>query len=119
MSRGASGGGGGAIALLAALSGAVAVAMGAAGSHALSGRAAEWARTGAEFQMIHATAALVAIQMRGRWAAIALVGGAAVFSGTLYLMALGWPRWLGAVTPAGGVAMIAGWLLLAVRAVRR
>lgn len=38
--------------------------------------------------------------------------GAAIFSGTLYLMALGLPRWLGAVTPLGGMLMITGWLLL-------
>ncbi|MEH3107589.1 MAG: DUF423 domain-containing protein [Sphingomonas fennica] len=89
--------------------------MGAAGAHGLAGRAADWARTGAEFQMIHAVAALVALQMRGRLAAVVLVGGAAVFSGTLYLMALGWPTWLGRVTPAGGLVIIAGWLLLALR----
>jgi uncharacterized membrane protein YgdD (TMEM256/DUF423 family) len=41
------------------------------------------------------------------------VGGGLVFSGTLYAMALGAPRWLGAVTPLGGAALIAGWLALA------
>ncbi len=44
--------------------------------------------------------------------------GALVFSGTLYLMALGLPRWLGAVTPIGGVLMIAGWALLIWHALR-
>ena len=46
-----------------------------------------------------------------------MIGGA-VFAGTLYLMALGGPRWLGAVTPLGGAALIAGWLCLAAGAWR-
>lgn len=106
---------GGAILLFAALSGAIAVAMGAAGAHALAGKAADWARTGAQFQMIHAVAALVAVQMRLRLAPRVLLGGAALFASSLYLMALGGPRWLGAVTPIGGLGLIAGWLLLAAR----
>ena len=44
-----------------------------------------------------------------------LLVGAAVFAATLWAMALGGPRWLGAVTPVGGALMIAGWLLLALR----
>jgi len=47
-----------------------------------------------------------------------LAAGAIVFSPSLYAMALGAPRWLGAVTPLGGLAMIAGWLLLGFRALR-
>jgi uncharacterized membrane protein YgdD (TMEM256/DUF423 family) len=42
-----------------------------------------------------------------------MLAGALVFSGTLYAMALGGPRWLGAVTPFGGLFIIAGWLTLA------
>ena len=42
-----------------------------------------------------------------------LLVGSLLFSGTLYAMALGAPRWLGAVTPLGGLALMAGWLLLA------
>ncbi|HYZ47615.1 MAG TPA: DUF423 domain-containing protein, partial [Sphingomonas sp.] len=42
-----------------------------------------------------------------------LLGGATLFAATLYAMALGAPRWLGAVTPVGGVLMIAGWLWVA------
>ena len=46
------------------------------------------------------------------------IGGGAIFAGTLYVMALGAPRWLGAVTPIGGALLIAGWLWLAWSAAR-
>lgn len=111
---------GGGLAALAALSGAVAVAAGAFGAHGASGKAAEWLRTGAEYQLIHALAALAALQLpRGRPAAVLFVVGALVFSGTLYAMAVGCPRWLGAVTPLGGAGLIGGWVLLAMAALRR
>lgn len=101
------------VAVLAALSGAVAVAAGAFGAHGASGAAAEWLRTGGHYQLVHAVAALVAVRMGARIPAWLFVGGGALFAGTLYLMALGGPRWLGAVTPLGGAALIAGWLCLA------
>lgn len=104
--------------ILAALSGALAVAAGAFGAHGVSGQAAEWLKTGGQYQLIHAVAALVAVRMEARTSAWLFVGGAAVFAGTLYLMALGAPRWLGAVTPLGGAALIAGWVCLAIRAGR-
>ena len=104
--------------VLAALSGAIAVAAGAFGAHGASGQAAEWLRTGGQYQLIHAVAALVAVRMGERVSPWLFVGGGAVFAGTLYLMALGLPRWLGAVTPIGGVALIAGWLRLAWSAAR-
>lgn len=99
--------------VLAALSGAIAVAAGAFGAHGAEGEAAEWLRTGGEYQLVHAVAALVAAQMGARGAAWAFVAGGAVFAGTLYLMAFGAPRWLGAVTPIGGALLIGGWLWLA------
>jgi uncharacterized membrane protein YgdD (TMEM256/DUF423 family) len=101
------------IALLAALSGAIAVGAGAFGAHGASGQAAEWLKTGAHYQLIHAVVALVAWRMAARGPAWLFLGGGAVFAGTLYLMALGAPRWLGAVTPIGGMLLIAGWLWLA------
>ncbi|MEI9928842.1 MAG: DUF423 domain-containing protein [Sphingomonas sp.] len=104
--------------VLAALSGAVAVAAGAFGAHAASGAAAEWLKTGAQYQLIHALAALAAVRMGARAPAWLFVAGAGVFAGTLYAMALGAPHWLGAVTPLGGVALIGGWLWLAWRSVR-
>ena len=99
--------------IAAALSGAIAVAAGAFGAHGASGAAVEWLKTGAQYQLIHVVAALVALRMEARGPAWLFVGGAAIFAGTLYAMALGAPRWLGAVTPIGGVLLIAGWLWLA------
>lgn len=100
---------------LLALSGAVAVIAGAYGAHGALGKAVEWLRTGAEYQMIHALAGLYAAgRVGGRGIAWLFLLGAAVFAGTLYAMALGAPHILGAVTPFGGLGMIAGWLWLAV-----
>jgi len=104
------------VSVLAALSGALAVAAGAFGAHGFEGQAAEWLRTGGQYQLIHAVAALVAVRMGARGPAWLFVGGAGIFAGTLYLMALGLSRWLGAVTPIGGFALIAGWLWLAIGA---
>ena len=101
------------IAVLAALSGAIAVGAGAFGAHGASGQAQEWLKTGAHYQLIHAVAALVALRMEARGAAWLFIGGGAVFAGTLYLMAIGAPRWFGAITPIGGAMLIAGWLWLA------
>lgn len=101
------------IMVAAALSGAMAVAAGAFGAHGASGQAAEWLKTGGHYQLIHALAALMALRMEARGPALAFIIGGAVFGGTLYLMALGMPRWLGAVTPLGGALLIAGWLWLA------
>lgn len=106
------------VTVLAALSGAVAVAAGAFGAHGASGEAAEWLRTGGHYQLLHAVAALVAARMGASVPAWLFVAGAAIFAGTLYAMALGAPRWLGAVTPIGGAALIAGWLWLAWHALR-
>jgi uncharacterized membrane protein YgdD (TMEM256/DUF423 family) len=101
---------------------AVAVALGAFGTHALRGmlgaEALGWWQAGVQYQMWHALA-LVALGVgpvgRTRGPAAMLGGGALLFSSTLYAMALGAPRWLGAVTPLGGALMIGGWLWLAVR----
>lgn len=100
----------------------LAVLLGAFGAHALKARlgveALDWWRTAVQYQMWHALAVL-AIGLSGisrfRLPAWLFVGGAIVFSGTLYVMALGAPRWFGAVTPVGGVLMIAGWVVLAWR----
>ncbi len=98
----------------AALSGALAVMAGAFGAHgASSAAAAELLKTGGQYQLVHAVAALVAMRMDARGPAWLFVSGGAVFAATLYLMALGVPRWFGAITPVGGVLMIAGWVWLA------
>ncbi len=104
--------------MLAAVSGAVAVGAGAFGAHGASGVAAEWLKTGGQYQLIHAVAAIVALRMEARGPGWLFVIGAGVFAGTLYAMALGAPRWLGAVTPIGGALLIGGWLWLAWTALR-
>lgn len=98
------------IAVLAAISAALAVAAGAFGAHAAAGeQQAEWLRTGGMYQLVHAVAAL-AIMGVARGPALTLLAGSAIFAVTLYVMALGGPRWLGAVTPIGGTLLIGGWL---------
>jgi len=98
------------IGILAAVSAAIAVAAGAFGAHAAAGeQQAEWLRTGGMYQLVHAVAAL-AIMGQARGPALTLLIGSAIFAVTLYAMALGAPRWLGAVTPLGGTLLIGGWL---------
>ena len=106
------------IVIFAGLSGALAVGAGAFGAHGASGDAIEWLKTGGQYQLIHAIAALVAMQLGARGPAILFLAGGAIFAVSLYLMALGLPRWLGAVTPIGGTLLIAGWLWLAWQAAR-
>jgi len=103
----------------AALSAAVAVMAGAFGAHGATGKAAEWLRTGAEYQLVHAVGVLAVVRIARPWVSGLLLGGAALFAGTLYVMALGGPHWLGAVTPVGGLGMIAGWISLAAGAFGR
>ncbi len=106
---------------LAGVSGAMAVGAGAFGAHGAGGAAAEWLRTGGQYQLVHAVAAVAVLRGVHPMRAVALLFllGALVFAVTLYAMALGAPHWLGAVTPLGGLGMIAGWLLLAIGAMRR
>lgn len=98
---------------LAALSAAIAIAAGAFGAHRYTGKEAEWLRTGGFYQLVHAVAVLVLARMVTPAPSWLLLAGATIFSGSLYLMAVGAPRWLGAITPIGGALMIAGWLLVA------
>jgi uncharacterized membrane protein YgdD (TMEM256/DUF423 family) len=98
------------LATIAALSAAIAIAAGAFGAHgASSPQAAEWLRTGGMYQLVHAVAALVIMQAARGPAWIMLVG-AGIFAVTLYAMALGAPRWLGAITPIGGSLLIVAWV---------
>ena len=108
-----------------ALLAALAVAGGAFGAHGLRSlldeRALGWWQTAVQYQMWHALA-LVALGAgrveRAALPACLLGAGTVIFSGSLYLMALTGAGWLGAVTPLGGAALIAGWLLLAWRICR-
>jgi uncharacterized membrane protein YgdD (TMEM256/DUF423 family) len=104
---------------LAALNGLMAVAAGAFGAHGVADpQAKELLRTGAQYQLVHAVAALacygllrLAIVPAG-WAGWLFGLGGLVFGGSLYLLALTGQRMLGAVTPIGGVLMLAGWAVL-------
>jgi uncharacterized membrane protein YgdD (TMEM256/DUF423 family) len=101
------------IGILAALSAALAIAAGAFGAHGASTpQAAEWLRTGGMYQLVHAVAALVVMNIAPRPAWL-MLAGAAIFAGTLYAMALGAPHWLGAITPIGGTMLIVSWLWVA------
>jgi uncharacterized membrane protein YgdD (TMEM256/DUF423 family) len=106
------------------------VLLGAFGAHALKARLdadalALW-RTAVEYHFYHAlgllAVGLVAAHLPGsallRWSGWTMLAGIVVFSGSLYALALSGHRWLGALTPVGGVAFIAGWLLLAAAVLR-
>jgi len=118
------------IVLVAALLGALGVVFGAFGAHSLRQRLspellALW-QTAVQYHLWHAVAmlavGLLSYQLPQqpwlRAAAALLFAGIVLFSGSLYALALGAPRPLGAVTPFGGVALIAGWVCLAMAAFR-
>jgi uncharacterized membrane protein YgdD (TMEM256/DUF423 family) len=115
--------------ILGAVSGFIAVGAGAFGAHGLRTRLAPDLlaafETGARYQMYHALALVAAAWAVHRWpgplaewAGWLFLAGTVVFSGSLYGLALTGVRWLGAVTPLGGVCFLAGWLCLAVAALR-
>ncbi len=105
--------------VLAAVSGFVSVAAGAFAAHGLADpKAAEVMRTGATYEMFHALAmlacvALAAAAPRARFVPPLFLAGSALFSGSLYALALGAPHWTGIVTPFGGLLFLAGWAVLA------
>lgn len=100
--------------IAACISAACAIAAGAFGAHAASGPAVEWLKTGAQYQLIHAVAVFAAAG-RYRGPSGTLLAGSLVFSFSLYAVAMGGPRWLGAVAPIGGSLMILGWMWMAYR----
>lgn len=112
-------------AALSALLGMTAVAAGAFGAHAAKTEAVrDLLRVGAQYQGLHALAALVAfaaLPAMGRWSSAGgwlLAAGALLFGGSLDALAFGAPRMVGVVTPLGGMAMMLGWLALAAGALR-
>jgi uncharacterized membrane protein YgdD (TMEM256/DUF423 family) len=105
---------------LAAGCGFLAVAAGAFGAHGVSDpQVQRLLQTGGAYGMIHALAVFAALFVEGqggraaRLSAWLFLTGGAVFSISLYLLALSGQRWLGAITPLGGLAMLAGWATLA------
>ncbi len=108
------------ITFLAAIAGFLAVAMGAFGAHALgetlTGKATGWWDTATLYLLVHAAlAAALSAHNAEKFglAAAVLLAGAVLFAATLYSMALGAPRWFGAITPIGGLGMLAGWAMIA------
>ena len=117
---------------IAALFGGLAVAAGAFGAHALrsqlSDRALEIFTTGVQYQMYHALALLAVGLLLSRTetvpatlplAGYAFIAGILVFSGSLYALSLSDIKWLGAITPIGGVFFIVGWVCLAIAAIAK
>lgn len=117
---------------LTAFNGLSAVVLGAFGAHGLHdtlvarGRLEAW-QTAANYQLIHAAAGLAALAWaasrsregkRLHFAAASWLIGSLLFSGSIYVLALGGPRSLGPVTPLGGLAFMAGWLSLVVESLR-
>jgi len=107
-----------------ALLGLFGVAAGTFGAHGLkhivvTAEALDWWRTGVLYHLVHALA-LVAVGILARAeptralrvAGICFLVGTLIFSGSLYALALGAPRWFGAITPIGGLGFLAGWIAL-------
>lgn len=111
--------------VIGALSLALAVTLGAFGAHGLKARVSPeqlaWWHTGVDYHFVHALGLLaigilIASQpsLSGlRNAGWVMLMGIIIFSGSLYAMTLGAPRWFGAITPIGGTAFIAAWVMLA------
>lgn len=108
--------------MMGAMLGFLAVALGAFGAHGLEGKldskAMEWWQTATLYALVHA-AVITALGLTkragfavGDLAGLAMIVGTIVFAGSLYAMALGAPRWFGAITPLGGVSLLIGWGLL-------
>ena len=109
----------------AGLIGLLSVAFGAFAAHGMTDpKAIEWLKTASQYAAVHALAVLaVAGLARGgfvvvRGTSLAFLVGVLVFSGSLVAMAFGAPRWLGMVTPVGGLTLMVGWVLVLVAAVR-
>lgn len=115
--------------MCAAAAGFTGVGLGAFAAHGLRSRLEPAMlavfETAVRYQMYHAFALVAAAWGWARWqrrefraAGCLFIVGIVLFSGSLYGLALSGPRWLGPVTPVGGLAFLAGWLMLAVGALR-
>jgi uncharacterized membrane protein YgdD (TMEM256/DUF423 family) len=114
--------------LIGAIAGFTGVALGAFGAHGLRGRLTPEMlgvfETGVRYQLYHAVALVAVAGIMPRlgsrlavWAGWLFTLGIVLFSGSLYVLALSGVRVLGAITPLGGVAFLAGWALLAYAAI--
>ena len=102
---------------------ALAVGLGAFGAHGLKSHLSEnmlqTYKTGVDYHFYHALGLLLigvlAATMPSsllKWSAICLTAGIVLFSGSLYILSISGIKWLGAITPFGGLSFIAGWILL-------
>jgi len=115
---------------IACILGGLAVALGAFGAHALEGRVEarllDVFETGVRYHFYHAIAIIVAAVGINYFPSSSLpviagwlfIVGIVIFSGSLYLLTFTGKSWLGAITPIGGVAFIAGWICLTIAALR-
>jgi len=115
--------------VLGALFAFLAVALGAFGAHSLQGTfaagMADVYETGVKYQFYHALGLFAVAFAISRWkdAPVSLAGwlfvvGIVLFSGSLYVLSLTGVRWLGIVTPLGGLAFLAGWVILGIGVLR-
>jgi uncharacterized membrane protein YgdD (TMEM256/DUF423 family) len=109
---------------------ALATALGAFGAHALKTHLSQDKlqvyETAVRYHFVHALGLLaMGVLLRSldgellRWSAALVLAGILLFSGSLYLLTFGAPRWVGIVTPVGGLALMAGWILFATTVLRR
>lgn len=115
--------------LIAAASGFLAVMLGAFAAHALKSKLDSYAlgifQTGVTYQMYHALAlfgvAVLWSLYPGKllqWAGYSFIVGSLLFCGSLYWLAFGAPRWVGPITPLGGMGFLIGWLCLFITALQ-
>jgi uncharacterized membrane protein YgdD (TMEM256/DUF423 family) len=108
---------------------ALATALGAFGAHALKAHLApdklQVYETAVRYHFLHALGLLaIGVLLRSldgellRWSAALVLAGIVLFSGSLYLLTVGAPRLVGIITPVGGLALIAGWILFAATVLR-
>jgi len=108
---------------LAAASMFLAVALGAFGSHALRGKISDYCldiyKTAVLYHMVHALGlfavawlSTVTNDPKVNWAGLFMIAGILLFSGSLYLLSITGLKWLGAITPLGGLSFLAAWVLL-------
>jgi uncharacterized membrane protein YgdD (TMEM256/DUF423 family) len=111
------------ILMIASILLALAVALGAFGAHGLKSQLStdmlQTYKTGVDYHFYHALGLLLigilAVSYPSelvKWSAILLTAGIVLFSGSLYALAISGIKWLGAITPLGGISFIAGWVLL-------
>ncbi|MCQ8887829.1 DUF423 domain-containing protein [Pseudoalteromonas agarivorans] len=103
------------------------VMLGAFAAHGLKSRLTEYSlgvfKTAAEYQMVHGLA-LIAVAILMKWginltvAGGFFIAGTLLFSGSLYLLALSGMKWLGPITPLGGLCFIIGWVVILVQVAR-